>query len=65
MVCGLGSRDGFIDGLSSRQCQGDPLKGPFLTLLLAVLKGTLRRGSIALRVPLILTPTLTRNNLPI
>ena len=36
-----------------------PQRGPFLTLLVALLKGTLLRGSISLtRVSLILTPTL-------
>ena len=33
-----------------------PLKGPLLTLLVALLKGTLLRGSISPRIPLILTP---------
>ena len=37
---------------------GETLKGgPCLTLLMALLKGTVLRGSISPRVPLILTPT--------
>ena len=35
-----------------------PQRGPFLALLMALLKGTLLRGSISPRVPLILTPRL-------
>ena len=38
-----------------------PKRGPFLTLLMALLKGTLLRGSRSPRVPLILTPSVGCN----
>ena len=43
-------------GFSLRSIRETPERGPFLTLPMAPLKGTLWRGSISPRVSLILSP---------